>query len=729
MTQHPFQFQHRPFAAAPDVNNYVPTESVEASIDAVYQCVQRSAGPALVIGPTGIGKSMLCVELARRLGTPFEMVLLATSQICTRRALLQNILFELGLNFRDREEGELRLGILDHLKSPKSTSSGVLLIIDEAQTMPLKLLEEIRGLTNIQRQGQSRVHLVLAGNQRLDERLNHPKMEAFTQRIAARCYLQSLNRQDTHNFIGLQWTRATGNTGMSPFSEAAIDAVYAATNGIPRLINQLCDHTLYLASARNITDFTDELIGEAWSDLQQLPTPWQVNHQESKTTGKDSNTVVEFGELSDEVSTDSLSSSSSNLPPLPCADNGELNDLGALVSVDDLVDPLSEMTDSSEPMSHETHATLSSTHGLSIGSIEFERPSSTQVYSGETTIANSLEEPTTPAEITLETENQPATASDANQVAHPFESDDFIEEEVVAEQKEMMAAEYGLPKPATEPCQAENQAESVEDLELAADSSTKAVGNEIESTGALPMLPSDISFFLSQSPADGYEFGEASIEDTVAATIEGISSELTTELADAEAHKEPQKSETALDDMIDRSQNEGSAHSLTTHEEPSCSAQQQLNETETTETSDTLEATEGCCKNSCSTHPSDECEISHASDHATVTLGSCPTAEAIRDVTQPSSSTEKTVVLPQAEPLATENETVHSTHQQAAKSLTDSNDDKDMIVVDNPIPANALRLIGSKTRKNETNAAESEGIAFREDYQKLMHRLRGTINT
>ncbi|MEC8241973.1 MAG: ATP-binding protein [Planctomycetota bacterium] len=729
MTQHPFQFQHRPFAATPDVNNYVPTESVEASIDAVYQCVQRSAGPALVIGPTGIGKSMLCVELARRLGTPFEMVLLATSQICTRRALLQNILFELGLNFRDREEGELRLGILDHLKSPKSTSSGVLLIIDEAQTMPLKLLEEIRGLTNIQRQGQSRVHLVLAGNQKLDERLNHPKMEAFTQRIATRCYLQSLNRQDTHNFISLQWTRATGNTGKSPFSEAAIDAVYAATNGIPRLINQLCDHTLYLSSARNITDFTDELIGEAWSDLQQLPTPWQVNHQESQTTGKDSNTVVEFGELSDEVSAESLASSSPNLTPLPRADNGELDDLGALVSVDDVVDPLSEITDSSEPMSHETHATLSSTHGLSTGAIEFERLSSMQAYSGETTIATSLEEPAPPTETTLETENHPATASDANQVTHPFESDDFIEEEVVAEQKEMMAAEYVVPKSTTEPCQEENQAESVEDLELATDSSPKAVVNEIESTGALPMLPSDISFFLSQSPADGYEFGEGSIEDTVAATIEGLSSELTTELTDAEAHEASQESKAALDDIIDRLQAEASAGSLTTHEEPSCSAQQRLNETETTETSDTLEATEGCCKNSCSTHPSDVCEISHASDNATGTLGSCPTAEAIRDVTQSASNNEKTVVLPQAEPLTTENETVHSTHQQAEKSLTDSNDDKDMIVVDNPIPANALRLIGSKTRKNETNSAESEGIAFREDYQKLMHRLRGTINT
>ena len=701
MTQYPFQFQHRPFAAIPDVNNYVPTESVESSIDAVYQCVQRSAGPALVIGPTGIGKSMLCVELARRLGAPFEMVLLATSQICTRRALLQNILFELGLNFRDRDEGDLRLGILDHLKSPKSTSSGVLLIVDEAQTMPLKLLEEIRGLTNIQRHGQSRVHLVLAGNQRLDERLNHPKMEAFTQRIASRCYLQSLNRQDTHNFISLQWAKATGTTGASPFSESAIDAVYAATNGIPRLINQLCDHTLYLASDRNITDFTDELIGEAWSDLQQLPTPWQVNHQDAGTTGKDSNTVVEFGELSDEVCAEPLDSPSSKLTPLPCADNGELEDLGPLLSVDDSINPLSDISTSAEQVSHETDVTLSSTYGLSTGEIEFESLSPTQADDDATRIAPSLEKPTTTMETTLATENQPPAADHPNQAPHPFEGDDFIEEEVVAEQKEMVAAEHDLMKPATESCPAEIPVKVAENLELPTDVSIDTVVNEIESTGTLPMLPSDISFFLSQSPADGYEFREGSIEDTVAATIEDLSSELTTELADAE-----------------------------THEAPSCCSQQRLNEIEGTETSSTGEAAESCCKDACSPPSSDVCEISHdESDHAMEPLGSCPTAQAIREVTQSLSDTGKTFVLPQAETPKTESETAHATQRQTENSLTTSDDDKDMIVVDNPIPANALRLIGSKTRKNDPKSAESEGVAFREDYQKLMHRLRGTINT
>ena len=440
---------------------------------------------------------------------------------------------------------------------------------------------------------------------------------------------------------------------------------------------------------------------EAWSDLQQLPTPWQVNHQDAGTTGKDSNTVVEFGELSDEVCAEPLDSPSSKLTPLPCADNGELEDLGPLLSVDDSINPLSDISTSAEQVSHETDVTLSSTYGLSTGEIEFESLSPTQADDDATRIAPSLEKPTTTMETTLATENQPPAADHPNQAPHPFEGDDFIEEEVVAEQKEMVAAEHDLMKPATESCPAEEPVKAAENLELPTDVSIDTVVNEIESTGTLPMLPSDISFFLSQSPADGYEFREGSIEDTVAATIKDLSSELTTELADAE-----------------------------THEAPSCCSQQRLNETERTETSSTGEAAESCCKDACSPPSSDVCEISHdESDHAMEPLGSCPTAQAIREVTQSLSDTGKTFVLPQAETPKMESETAHTNQRQTENSLTTSDDDKDMIVVDNPIPANALRLIGSKTRKNDPKSAESEGVAFREDYQKLMHRLRGTINT
>lgn len=295
-----FRFQHRPYAAAADNNNYVPFESIEAALDAVSGGIRREAGPAVVIGASGLGKTMLCRMLAKRLESSHEVVLLATSRLCTRRALLQNILFELDLSYRDREEGELRLALLDHLRSKHNASQGMLLLIDEAHTMPLRLLEEVRGLTNIVREGRPRVHMVLVGNQSLDERLNNPKLDAISQRIATRSYLYPMTREETCRFVSRQWTGAATDRTPLPFDEAALRRIHEAADGIPRLVNQLCDHALMLANARRLTTISDELIQETWSDLQQLPTPWQVNQRETNSHGRPTSTIIEFGTLGDD---------------------------------------------------------------------------------------------------------------------------------------------------------------------------------------------------------------------------------------------------------------------------------------------------------------------------------------------------------------------------------------------------------------------------------------------
>ncbi len=130
----------------------------------------------------GTGKSLLGLRIADSWRKNFEVILLSSSKFCTRRALLQCLLFELRMPYRDLSEGELRLSLQERLQlSMENPSDGLILIVDEAQSLNLKLLEELRMLTNLARDGQPRVRLILIGTPRLDELLGHSRMESLNQ--------------------------------------------------------------------------------------------------------------------------------------------------------------------------------------------------------------------------------------------------------------------------------------------------------------------------------------------------------------------------------------------------------------------------------------------------------------------------------------------------------------------------------------------------------------------
>jgi type II secretory pathway predicted ATPase ExeA len=306
-----FGFSERPFAAAAVAKRYFPAGAIETARQTLGRAIDRAEGVGLLTGPAGTGKSLLCQVLADQFRRSLQVTLLASGQLCTRRALLQAILFELGLPFRGMEEGDLRLSLVDHL-SPRSKLSiagsqgsamptadpALLLIVDEAHTLPLRLLEELRLITNLVRNGQPRVRLVLAGAPQLEERFASPKLESFNQRVAARCYLETLDRQQTGEYIRHQIEQCGGQTD-AIFTSDALEAIAQATDGIPRLINQVCDHVLLLAYAGGERQITAAGIEEAWADLQQLPAP---------TTGADAGSLdiedkgfVEFGSLDDDL--------------------------------------------------------------------------------------------------------------------------------------------------------------------------------------------------------------------------------------------------------------------------------------------------------------------------------------------------------------------------------------------------------------------------------------------
>ncbi|HEV2969744.1 MAG TPA: AAA family ATPase, partial [Pirellulales bacterium] len=268
----------------------------EAARSTLDRCIDRGEGIGLLIGPAGTGKTLLCQVLAEQFRSRMAIALLSSGRICTRRSLFQAILFELGLRYRGMEEGELRLALADHLTNIETHQDALLLLLDEAHTLPLRLLEEVRLLTNLVRNGHPRVRLVLSGASVMEERIASPKLDSFNQRIVARCYLQALNYDETLAYIRGEIANVGGNADQV-FTLDALQSVHRATDGIPRLVNQVCDHALISAYANGARPISQAVIEEAWADLQQLPTPWNA----AAGAADQPRDIIEFGALEDVV--------------------------------------------------------------------------------------------------------------------------------------------------------------------------------------------------------------------------------------------------------------------------------------------------------------------------------------------------------------------------------------------------------------------------------------------
>ncbi len=290
-----FKFRTRPFSAVPQPKNYYPTEVSENARRSLERVIERGEGPGLVIGPPGTGKTLLCHLLAEKFNGPFAVAFLTGGRLKSCQALLQQVHYDLGLEYRGLDEGELRLSLIDFLEPAADGPQGLLLIIDEAHSLPFRLLDEVRLITNLIRNGEPRVRVVLAGGPVLEERFASPKLQSFAQRIAARCYLEPLNRAETYGYVRAQLASAGGDPARL-IDDEALQSVYRATDGIPRLINQICDHALVLASLGGESQLTCEAIEEAWADLQQLPAPWTAG----AVCEDGGSAIVEFGHLHDE---------------------------------------------------------------------------------------------------------------------------------------------------------------------------------------------------------------------------------------------------------------------------------------------------------------------------------------------------------------------------------------------------------------------------------------------
>ncbi len=302
--------------AAPRTQFYHPAKGIEAAVTGTERAIRRAEGVALVVGPPGTGKSLLLAMVAERVRDDFDVALLSGARICTRRALWQAILAEIGEPYRGIDEAELRIALVERIRGLAATGSGLVVLVDEAQTLPLRLVEELRLLTNVPTPLPA-VHIVLAGSTKLEELLGLPRMESLAQRIAVRNYLEPLDHAETAAYLRTQM-KVAGLDWATTFAPGCDDAVFTATDGVPRLVNQLCDHALMLRG-ESPRPVSPSEVAAAWRDIQRLPPPAAADHAateraatiefggdaaaaiESFDNEPDGMQVLEFGSLDDAV--------------------------------------------------------------------------------------------------------------------------------------------------------------------------------------------------------------------------------------------------------------------------------------------------------------------------------------------------------------------------------------------------------------------------------------------
>lgn len=291
-----FGLRERPFAAAPRADRYFPAGSIESARRVIERCVDRAEGIAMLIGPPGSGKSLVSHLLAKRFQSSLSVVHLQNGRFRNCKALLQTILFELRLPYREMETGELRLAVLDFLRTADRCPNGLLLVVDEAHSLTLPQLEELHMISLPVGNGQPRLRLALIGSPGLEEKLTHPRLDSFSQRIVARCYLEALTLEETQSYVRAQSAAVGGPQGLFPVE--ALTSLHQATDGIPRLINQVCDHALVLAFAGGKRKLDTRVVEEAWADLQQLPSPWADGRRATEGDPTlPAPTIIEFGRL------------------------------------------------------------------------------------------------------------------------------------------------------------------------------------------------------------------------------------------------------------------------------------------------------------------------------------------------------------------------------------------------------------------------------------------------
>ena len=265
MYQQYFGIKEMPFSLSPDTSYFFAYGHYANALNTLLVALRTGEGFIKVSGEVGTGKTLLCRKLMRSLGTRFQLVYIPNPQL-SPYGLLVAVAEELGIKIT-RYVHRLNKMIIDRLLELAKQGKRVVLCIDEAQAMPEETMESLRLLTNLETEKSKLLHVVLFGQPELDELLNKKSVRQLKQRITFSYQLQPLERVGMDAYIMHRLVVAGFQNG-NIFDPKALDYLFKASHGIPRLVNILCHKSLLVAYGQGSRVIKDETVKLAISDTE-----------------------------------------------------------------------------------------------------------------------------------------------------------------------------------------------------------------------------------------------------------------------------------------------------------------------------------------------------------------------------------------------------------------------------------------------------------------------------
>ena len=285
-----YKLSEKPFTLLPDPGFLFLSNKHRMALTLLEYGLMNQAGFTVISGDIGTGKTTLIRHLLDHMDREHTVGLISN----THRSfgeLLQWILLAFNLEYARLDKVEMYRRFIDFIIDEYAHNRRVVLIVDEAQNMAAETLEELRMLSNVNADKDQALQVILVGQRELRDTLRRPDLVQFAQRISVDYHLEPLSEEETVGYIRHRIEVAGGNPRM--FEEDACRAVFRYSNGVPRLINLLCDTALVYGYAEQHDQIDSILVTDVAREKQKggifpafhpAPPPEQASSRSNPAT-------------------------------------------------------------------------------------------------------------------------------------------------------------------------------------------------------------------------------------------------------------------------------------------------------------------------------------------------------------------------------------------------------------------------------------------------------------